>query len=571
MHLETLDYYNANSESLAAKYKQADVKEIQALLSRWLPAQGRVLEIGCGCGRDAAYAAALGCQVLATDASPAMLAQAVKAIAATGLSSKVTLKQQSFPCQQGDQFLNQKFDAVLASAVIMHLPDHELFEFAFQIKTLLKANGLFICSFCTERPQDPDDTRLFSLRQPAEVQLMFERLGFKVLASEISKDTLGRPIKWATLVFSLENSIGTRPVDQIESIINRDKKVATYKLALLKALCEIAQTSSQHARFLPGDIVSLPLGLLVEKWLYYYWPLIDTELNLPEMQVGVRARGLSFRGDLRRLIDACGRGGLDSFYSLFESGRLNSAQTALLKKAATSIASTIVSGPIQYAGGAAKDVPRIFLHKGSLRLPKCETPTDLLGALGHIYIPATLWREMCLLGHWIGEAITMRWAELSHEFTKKEVPVQDILSRLIIRPEADRMVTQARQIYCGKELECVWTGKTLKPGQAHIDHVIPFTLWHNNDLWNLLPADPHVNNQKRDKIVTRHTLYASKDRIVGFWRIAKQEAPLRFQAELSRTLLRGPQENNWEIPAFSALSEAIETVALQRGVQRWEN
>lgn len=31
-----------------------------------------------------------------------------------------------------------------------------------------------------------------------------------------------------------------------------------------------------------------------------------------------------------------------------------------------------------------------------------------------------------------------------------------------------------------------------------IDHVIPFALWHNNDIWNLLPAAPAVNTQKSD-------------------------------------------------------------------------
>ncbi|MFO1489432.1 MAG: hypothetical protein U1F77_05495 [Kiritimatiellia bacterium] len=33
-----------------------------------------------------------------------------------------------------------------------------------------------------------------------------------------------------------------RPLDQVESVLNRDKKDATYKLALFRALAEIAQT-----------------------------------------------------------------------------------------------------------------------------------------------------------------------------------------------------------------------------------------------------------------------------------------------------------------------------------------
>ena len=165
----------------------------------------------------------------------------------------------------------------------------------------------------------------------------------------------------------------------------------------------------------------------------------------------------------------------------------------------------------------------------------------------------------------------MRWAELSHDFAKKEVSVPEILARLIIRPEAERQVAQAKGIYANhRDLQCVWSGKTLTPASINIDHVIPFTLWHNNDLWNLLPADSKINNQKRDKIITRETLLASRDRVINFWQMASQTAPLRFKAELGRTLLRDTSASgNWEIPAFSALSEAVEMVALQRGVERW--
>jgi cyclopropane fatty-acyl-phospholipid synthase-like methyltransferase len=212
MSSETVNYYNAKAEALSASYRAADAKQRQDILRRWLPQNGRLLEIGCGCGKEAAFAASLCCDVVATDASYGMLKEAEKTLAAENQSSKVKLIELAFPCQQSDPFLNQKFDAVLASAVIMHLPEHDFFEFAFQVKSLIKANGIFICSFCTERPPDPADSRLYILRQPAEVQLMFERLGFTVLTSDDSPDGLGREIKWTTIVFSLANDSGKKQV-----------------------------------------------------------------------------------------------------------------------------------------------------------------------------------------------------------------------------------------------------------------------------------------------------------------------------------------------------------------------
>lgn len=105
-----------------------------------------------------------------------------------------------------------------------------------------------------------------------------------------------------------------------------------------------------------------------------------------------------------------------------------------------------------------------------------------------------------------------------------------------------------------------------------VDHIIPFSLWHNNDLWNLVPSHPQINNQKRDKIIGRETLLRSRDRIVYYWQKQNDSHPFRFQNEVGRTLLGKPASaNNWELQAFNALSETVEIISLHRGVERWES
>ena len=68
--------------------------------------------------------------------------------------------------------------------------------------------------------------------------------------------------------------------------------------------------------------------------------------------------------------------------------------------------------------------------------------------------------------------------------------------------EEKRDTAFARQVYGELDsLQCIWTGRLLKTDRnLAVDHVIPFSLWHNNNLWNLMPADDQVNNQKRDKL-----------------------------------------------------------------------
>ena len=142
---------------------------------------------------------------------------------------------------------------------------------------------------------------------------------------------------------------------------------------------------------------------------------------------------------------------------------------------------------------------------------------------------------------------------------------------MLQRPETERDIKAIKEIY--KEispLRCVWSNKTLTK-KFDVDHVIPFSLWHNNDLWNLLPADPKVNNHKRDKIVSPKIIQESEERIVFYWRKTKECYEKRFLTELQTTLLREvPKENKWEKQALGALGEIVEFVTLQRGLERWE-
>jgi hypothetical protein len=86
------------------------------------------------------------------------------------------------------------------------------------------------------------------LRSVAQVRLLFERLCFSLDSEWTSADGEGSDILWATLLFRLSEG-HSRTIDRVESIINADRKVATYKLALIRALCDIATASWASARW----------------------------------------------------------------------------------------------------------------------------------------------------------------------------------------------------------------------------------------------------------------------------------------------------------------------------------
>jgi cyclopropane fatty-acyl-phospholipid synthase-like methyltransferase len=51
-----LEYYDRNAGACGARYESADMSHLDHLLLRHLPERGaRVLELGCGSGREAAF------------------------------------------------------------------------------------------------------------------------------------------------------------------------------------------------------------------------------------------------------------------------------------------------------------------------------------------------------------------------------------------------------------------------------------------------------------------------------------------------------------------------------------
>ncbi|HPQ38450.1 MAG TPA: methyltransferase domain-containing protein [Synergistaceae bacterium] len=566
----TLQYYEENAEHLAERYNSADLSALHHFLRRWLPPRGKVLEIGCGTGRDALFMSSLGCDVTALDGSSSMVELTKKAFFDAGVEN-ARFFTSSFPLPSEHFLLKEKFDAIVSIAVLMHISEHELFGFAHQVASLTKEKGLFICSFCSGT-RGPSEKRLYVSREPGEVRLLFERLGFQLLDRIETADGLGRDMYWHTLVFTYQGGLSLRPVYKIESIVNRDRKTATYKLALLRALCDIAQMSSHQGKWFPGERVGIPLGLVVERWLYYYWPLVDTEMLFPQIRGGEEKRKMGFRINLERLINVFRPlGGLDGFHNAYRSGILGEKENFFLIETLNALAKAIINGPVHYAGGSLEGNEDFFSFSGKRKIKKLSFSGNFLSEFGMIYVAEDIWREFCLIGHWMGESIIFRWAELVHEISGKNISVPEVLERLLRRPETERDIKAVREIYKGiSPLRCVWSNKLLSK-DFHVDHVIPFSLWHNNDLWNLLPTDPKVNNQKRDKVISPKLLKASEERIVFYWRKTRERCEKRFLTELQKTLLREtPQENKWEKQALGALEEIVEFVTLQRGLERWE-
>lgn len=183
---------------------------------------------------------------------------------------------------------------------------------------------------------------------------------------------------------------------------------------------------------------------------------------------------------------------------------------------------------------------------------------------------AEMWRELSLLGHWIADAVVLRWASLTERFGYRQgIQASTVLPLLLAKADPERATAVARQIFLRSASRCVWTDRSLASGLA-VDHVIPFALWGCNDLWNLMPATASANADKSDKLPAGALLQSRKPTLIAYWELLRDGAQPAFDREAERlTRRRLGAHKAWTEELFASVREAVEITALQRGVPRW--
>jgi SAM-dependent methyltransferase len=197
---QTLTYYNENAKTLAPRYESADVAKLWRDLTTTYPAGSRLLELGCGSGRDAAYLTRQGYKVTAVDGSAAMLEAARASHPELGDS----LLQLALPALL--PFADGSFDGVMLIAVLMHLDRDAIAQVLAEACRVLKSDGRLFVSVPLVRddvaPSERDGKgRLFVSESAENWVSYFNRTGFSVVRSSQSGDGLGRSgILWGTFV-----------------------------------------------------------------------------------------------------------------------------------------------------------------------------------------------------------------------------------------------------------------------------------------------------------------------------------------------------------------------------------
>lgn len=131
-----MNYYNQNAEQFAASTLTVDMSGLYTPFVKHLPVNARVLDAGCGTGRDAKAFAAMGYDVCAFDASEKMV--------------EIARQQDGFKVEQATFLSFQSeglFDGIWACASLLHIPFAELSHTFKRLAGLLADTGVFYVSF----------------------------------------------------------------------------------------------------------------------------------------------------------------------------------------------------------------------------------------------------------------------------------------------------------------------------------------------------------------------------------------------------------------------------------------
>ena len=132
----TLDYYNENARAFCDDTQDVEFSAFQRAFTSHIPEGGRILDLGCGSGRDSRAFLNAGYQVTAVDGSAELCRIASEFIGQSVLCSTFQ-----------DYVPEEEFDGIWACASLLHIPSEELAGIIARLAGSLRRGGCFYVSF----------------------------------------------------------------------------------------------------------------------------------------------------------------------------------------------------------------------------------------------------------------------------------------------------------------------------------------------------------------------------------------------------------------------------------------
>ena len=186
---ETIDYYNQNAEEYFNKTVNVSMQSIYEQFEAYLKPGDKVLDLGCGSGRDSKYFLSRGYEVVSVDGSIEMCR-----LAGEYLNKEV----RNISINELDYV--DEFNAVWACASLLHVDMEAINDILHQIKKSFKEKGVLYASWKYGDGVRIDNQKYYADYDEERIKKLFSSASLYVHRMWISDDNLVRDSKWLNVI-----------------------------------------------------------------------------------------------------------------------------------------------------------------------------------------------------------------------------------------------------------------------------------------------------------------------------------------------------------------------------------
>lgn len=193
----TQKYYEKNAKQFIEETLDKEMHAQYALFEKHIPKPSTILDAGCGSGRDSLYFKNKGHQITAFDNSKEMCDFAAK-----------LLGQKVLHLGFEELEFEKSFDAVWASASLLHISKQQMPEVLHKLAHALKDKGTVYASFKYGENEFVKEGRFFNAYTEESFTQLIEQTSFTCSEILVLKDT--RPQRedesWLNAILTIDKS-----------------------------------------------------------------------------------------------------------------------------------------------------------------------------------------------------------------------------------------------------------------------------------------------------------------------------------------------------------------------------
>ena len=190
----TIDYYNRNAEAYFNRTADVDFVDTYKRFLQYMPEGGRIMDLGCGSGRDVKWFCDHGYDADGLDASEEL---AIKARDQYGIHVEIGLIE--------EWITDDPYDGIWCCAALMHFNDAGCRRFFDNLQYNLKSGGAVYISVKTVIKTGVDNTgRYFRNFNEKDIYEMVDHTAnFEIRELWYSEDLLSRAdFKWLNVIIT---------------------------------------------------------------------------------------------------------------------------------------------------------------------------------------------------------------------------------------------------------------------------------------------------------------------------------------------------------------------------------